>query len=216
MPVVISFVGKGKSGKTTFLEKLIPELTRRGYRVATIKHTVHDTTFDRPEKDTARHVKAGSAATSIASPNEFVLVVPGGRVTLDEMLRHVGEDYDIVLTEGFKHEKMPKIEVHRREKGEALAPTLEDVVAILTDEPLDVNVRQFSLEDFKGVADFIEERYIKTDGDKVALYVNNRLVPTERLPKKLIENLLIAIASSVDSGSSEEIKSLDISLRKRG
>lgn len=162
MPPVILFVGTGKVGKTTFIEKLIPELVGRGYRVATIKHTVHQTTFDRPEKDTARHIKAGSAATAIASPSEFVMMIPsGGGMSIDAMVRHLGDNYDIVLAEGFKHEAGPKIEVHRREKGEALAGTLEGVVAVITDEPLKLDVKQFSLEDFKKVADLIEEDYIK-------------------------------------------------------
>lgn len=215
MPPVISFVGKGKSGKTTFLEKLIPELTRRGYRTATIKHTVHNTTFDRPEKDTARHVKAGSAATAIVSPNEFVMLVPGGaNMTLDQMMRHIGDDYDIVITEGFKHENAPKIEVHRREKGEVLAGRLEGVVAVLTDEPLDVNVRQFSLEDVKGVADFLEETYIKPRKERITLFINNERVFLGAFPEKMISNLMLAIAASLKVKSTGEIKSIDISLRK--
>jgi molybdopterin-guanine dinucleotide biosynthesis protein B len=162
MPPVILFVGTGKVGKTTFIEKLIPELVGRGYRVATIKHTVHKTSFDRPEKDTARHIAAGSSATAIASPSEFVMMVPGGGgMSVEDMVRHLGDNYDIVIAEGFKHEAGPKIEVHRREKGEALAATLEGVVAVITDEPLNLALKQFSLEDIKKVADLIEEGYIK-------------------------------------------------------
>lgn len=217
MTPVISFVGKGKSGKTTFLEKLIPELTRRGYRVATIKHTVHNTTFDQPEKDTARHVKAGSAATAIASPNEFVLIVPdGARVTLDEMVRHVGDDYDIIIAEGFKHEKGPKIEVHRREKGEALAATLEDVVAVLTDEPLEIGIKQFSLDDAKGVADFIEEKYIRPNRERVTLFVNGERVALGGFPELMVANLVTAVAASLKLKDDSPVKSIEISLRKQG
>jgi molybdopterin-guanine dinucleotide biosynthesis protein B len=215
MPPVISFVGTGKSGKTTFLEKLIPELTGRGYRVATIKHTIHNTAFDRPEKDTARHIRAGSAAAAIASPSEFVMIVPGGaNMTVDEMVRHIGDDYDIIITEGFKHENAPKIEVHRREKGEALAGTLEGVVAVLTDEPLDVKVKQFSLEDVKGVADFLEEGYIKPHKDRVTLFINNEQVSLGAFPEKMVSNLLLSIATSLKIKGTSEIRSIDISLRK--
>lgn len=215
MPPVILFVGTGKVGKTTFIEKLIPELVGRGYRVATIKHTVHKTTFDRPEKDTARHVRAGSAATAIASPSEFVMIVPGGGgMSVDEMVRHLGDNFDIVIAEGFKHEAGPKIEVHRREKGEALAGTLEGVVAVITDEPLNLDLKQFSLEDVKGVAVFIEEGYIKPHKERVTLFVNNKRVPLGEFPEKMVANVLTAITESLKKQGEGELKSIDISLRK--
>jgi len=214
MPPVILFVGTGKVGKTTFIEKLIPELVKRGYRVATIKHTVHKTSFDQPEKDTARHVKAGSAATAIASPGEFVMIVPGGDMAVDEMVRHIGDDFDVIIAEGFKHEKGPKIEVHRREKGEALAGTLEGVVGVITDEQLNLSVKQFPLDDFKGVAEFIEENYIKPHRERVTLFVNNEIVQLSGFPEKMISNLLIAMTTSLKVEGNGEIKSIDISLRR--
>ena len=215
MPPVVSFVGTGKTGKTTFLEKLIPELTGRGYRIATIKHTVHKTSFDQPEKDTARHIRAGSLATAIASPGEFVMIIPGGgKMTVDEMVRHIGDDYDIIITEGFKHENMPKIEVHRREKGQALTGTLEGVVAVITDEPLEVGVKQFGLEDVKSVADFLEEEYIRPHRERVTLFINNEPVSLGAFPEKMVMNLVQAIAGSLKVKGTSEIKNVDISIRK--
>jgi molybdopterin-guanine dinucleotide biosynthesis protein B len=214
MPPVVLFVGTGKVGKTTFIEKLIPELVKRGYRVATIKHTVHKTSFDQPEKDTARHVKAGSTTTAIASPGEFVMIAPAGDMKLDEMVRHIGDDFDIIIAEGFKHEKGPKIEVHRREKGEALAGTLEDVVAVITDEQLNLSVKQFSLDDFKGVAEFIEEDYIKPHRERVTLFVNNEIVQLGGFSEQMVSNLLTAITTSLKVKENEEIKSIEISLRR--
>jgi molybdopterin-guanine dinucleotide biosynthesis adapter protein len=211
---IISFVGRGKSGKTTFLEKLIPELTGRGYRIATIKHTVHNTTFDQPEKDTARHIKAGSSATAIASPSEFAIMRPTGEMTFDEMLRSMGDDYDLIITEGFKRESGPKIEVHRKEKGAAIAGELEGVVAILTDEPLDLNIKQFSLNDVRPVADFIESEYIRPNKERVTLFVNHNQVALSGFPEKMTENLVAAIVSSLKLKGAEEIKSIDISVRK--
>ncbi len=213
MPPIISFVGTGKSGKTTFLEKLIPELKGRGYRVATIKHTIHRTSFDAPGKDTSRHIRAGSEATAVSSPNEFVVIRPAGKdMTLGEIARLVGEDYDIILTEGFKQEKTPKIEVHRREKGEALGESLDGLIAIITDEALEVKVRQFSLEDVKGVADLLENGYIKPYQRRLSLYINGVPVPLSDFPKEIISHILLGIASSLKGVS--EVKSLDISLRR--
>ena len=71
MPPVVSFVGKPDSGKTTLLEKLIPELNRRGYRVGTIKHHVHQFEMDKPGKDTFRHKQAGARVVALSSPPVF-------------------------------------------------------------------------------------------------------------------------------------------------
>ena len=118
MPPVVSIVGKSKSGKTTLMEKLIGELKSRGYRVATIKHTHHRLTFDEPHKDSWRHIQAGSEATVISSPDKVALMKPVTQEpTVDEIAHLIGEDYDIVLTEGFKRGNAPKIEVHRKEVG---------------------------------------------------------------------------------------------------
>ena len=214
MPPVVSFVGKGKTGKTTFLEKLIPELVRRGYRVATIKHTVHPTTLDQPEKDTARHLKAGSSVIAISSPNEIALIkraLPG--MGLDDLVRQIGEDYDILLTEGFKQGNAPKIEVHRWEKGEALGESLTGLIAIITDEPLNVKVKQFSLEDIKGVADLLETDFIKPNHERLVLYVNGKSVPLSAFPRDIISNTIMGAVSSLKGVN--EVKSIDISLRRK-
>jgi len=73
MPPVVSIVGRAKSGKTTLLERLIGELTSRGYRVATIKHTPQGMSFDKPDKDSWRHLQAGSKATIACSPDKASL-----------------------------------------------------------------------------------------------------------------------------------------------
>ncbi|MFH1031939.1 MAG: molybdopterin-guanine dinucleotide biosynthesis protein B [Chloroflexota bacterium] len=162
MPAIISIVGHSKSGKTTFLEKLIPELKRRGYRVATIKHTQH-IDFGNPDKDSERHLKAGSQATAISSHDRLAFIKKLDReATLDEIVPLFGNDYDIILAEGFKQGNAPKIEVHRKESGPLLT-NLKKLVAIATNEPLDTKIRQFSLDDIKGIADFLEKEFIKAN-----------------------------------------------------
>jgi len=172
MPPVVSIVGKSKSGKTTLIEKLIGELKSRGYQVATIKHTHHSLSFNEPHKDSWRHIQAGSEATALASPSEIVLVKPlAQNLTINEAAHLLGEDYDIVLTEGFKLGDAPKIEVHRKEIGPPFGDT-KKLIAIATDEPLETKTRQFSLEDVKGLADLLEEGFIKPQRERVSLYVN--------------------------------------------
>jgi len=212
MPPVVSIVGKSKSGKTTLIEKLIRELRLRGYRVATIKHVPQDIAFDKPDKDSWRHIQAGSEATTISSPNEVVLIKPVTQgSTLGEIVRFFGEDYDIILTEGFKEGDAPKIETHRKEAGPPLE-AVKKLVAIVTDEPLQTKTRQFSFEDIKGLADLFERGFIKPQRERVSLYINNASIPLSTFPKEIISNTLIAMASSLKGAG--EIRSLDISLRK--
>lgn len=160
MPVIVSIVGHSRSGKTTLIEKLIRELKFRGYSVATIKHTDKSIAFDEPGKDSWRHLQAGSDATMLISKDRLMLtkpVTPG--ITLDEIAPLFGEDYDIILTEGFKQDRASKIEVHRKETG-ALLTDLKNVIAIVTDEPLETKTKQFSPDDIKSLADLLEKDFI--------------------------------------------------------
>jgi molybdopterin-guanine dinucleotide biosynthesis protein B len=212
MPPVVSIVGKSKSGKTTLMEKLIGELKSRGYRVATIKHTPQKLTFDEPGKDSWRHTQAGSEATLISSPDKMVLIKPlSSDLSLEQIARLLGEDYDIILTEGFRRGDAPKIEVHRQQAGPPLA-SLRKLIAIATDEPLETKTRQFSLEDVKGLADLLEKGFIKPQRERLSLYVNHAPIALSSFPKQIITNTLLAIASSLKGV--KKIVSLDIFYRK--
>ena len=212
MPPIVSIVGKSESGKTTLLEKLIPELKSRGYRVATIKHAPHGGSFDEPHKDSWRHIQAGSEATAIGFPDKIVLVKPVAReYTLDEITRLLGDDYDIILAEGFKEGNAPKIEVHRKEAG----PPLKDIrklVAIVTDETLETKVRQFSSGDVKGLADLLEKGFIEPQSERVSLYINNTPVTLTAFPKQIMRNVLLAMVSSLKGVG--EVSNLRIFLKK--
>ena len=212
MPPIVSIVGKSKSGKTTLIEKLIGELKSRGYRVATIKHTPQNLTFDEPGKDSWRHTQAGSEATVISSADKIVLIKPiSGDFSLEQIARLLGEDYDIILTEGFRRGNAPKIEVHRKQAGPPLT-TVRKLIAIATDEPLETKTRQFSLEDIEGLADLLEKGFIKPQRERVSLYVNNAPIVLSSFPKQIISNILLAIASTLKGV--RKVRSLEIFLRK--
>jgi molybdopterin-guanine dinucleotide biosynthesis protein B len=197
MAAIVSIVGISDSGKTTLLEKIIGELTGRNYRVATIKHTAEEATMDAPGKDTWRHIQAGSSATAIGSDSRIVLIKPvKEKSTVEEMARLMGEDFDIILTEGFKQGNFPKIEVHRKENGPPLE-NIEGIIAIATDEPLDTALPQFDLNDYKTVTDFIEAEFIVPQGDRLSLYVNDELMTLSAFPHEIIGNLFMAIAKSL-------------------
>ena len=212
MPPVISIVGKSNSGKTTFIEKLIDELNSRGYRVATIKHTPQGMSLDKPDKDSWRHLNAGSEATAISSPDRVIMIKPVSQeLSLDEIARFFGEEYDIILAEGFKQDNAPKIEVHRKEVGSPLS-TIKKIIAIATDEPLETRTRQFSLEDIKGLADLLEKGFIIPQQERLSLYVNKIPVSLSSFPKEIITNLVLAVISSLKGV--KEVKNIEIFLRR--
>jgi len=213
MPPIVSIVGKSKSGKTTLIERLIQELKSRGYRVVTVKHVARGMTFDEPDKDSWRHIQAGSEATAISSPDRIVLVKPTTPdATLNEIVRLFGEDYDLILTEGFKQDSAPKIEVHRREVGPPLS-AVKKLIAIVTDEPLETKARQFSLQDIKGLADLLEKGFIEPQRERTSLYINNVLIPLSSFPKEFITNVFLGMISSLKGVG--EVSSLDFFLRRK-
>ena len=161
---VVSIVGKGDSGKTTFLEKLIGELAGRGVRVATVKHHVHDYDIDVPGKDSWRHARAGATATMVSSPDKFALVEKVSReYTLPELAHFAAEaGCDVLLTEGYKREASVRIEISRRARSEALLSSADELIAVVTDTPEIVpkGVAGFGLDDAPGVADLIQLQFL--------------------------------------------------------
>ena len=213
MPPIVSIIGKSKSGKTTFIERLVQELKSRGYRVATIKHIPQGVSFDEPGKDSWRHLQAGSEVTAVSSPEKIVMIKPVERdSTLDDVAHFLGEDYDIVLTEGFKQGSAPKIEIHRKNAG-TLLKGVKRLIAIVTDEPLETKARQFSLEDIKGLADLLEKGFIEPQSERISLYVNNIPITLTLFPRQIITNVLLAMVSSLKGVG--EIESLQIFLKRK-
>lgn len=213
MPPIVSIVGKSKSGKTTLIEKLLRELKSRGYKVATVKHTSQKLTFDEPGKDSWRHTQAGSEAAIVSSPDKLVLIKPfTEEPSLEEIAHLAGEDYDLILTEGFSEGNAPKIEVRRKEAGPPLAATRK-LFAIVSDEPVKTKTRQFSPSDIKGLADLLEQGFITPQRERLSLYVNNTPVSLSSFPREIIGNILLALASSLKGV--KEIKSLEIFLKRK-
>ena len=212
MPPLVSIVGKSATGKTTLIQKLIPELNARGYRVATIKHVPENLAFDEPEKDSWRHIQAGSQATAISSSERLVIIKPVSQaLNLDQIARQIGEDYDIVLAEGFKESRAPKIEVHRKEIGPPLG-TVKKLIAIVTDEPLPTRTRQFSPDDVKSLADLIEEGFIKPHRKRTLLYVNNNPVPLSMFPRKFITSTILSMISALKGV--DKVKNAEVYLKQ--
>jgi molybdopterin-guanine dinucleotide biosynthesis adapter protein len=161
LPPIVSIVGTSNVGKTTLVVKLIIELKRRGYRVATLKHDAHGFELDQPGKDSWRHSQAGSDIVFLASPQKLAMIRMVEReLTIDE-IAEFAQDVDILLTEGYKSGNKPKIEVSRQEKGVTLVSDPKDLVAIATDHPIALDVPQFDLEDVRGITDLIEKQFLR-------------------------------------------------------
>lgn len=163
---VLGFAAFSGTGKTTLLEQLIPALGRRGIRVALIKHAHHQFDIDKPGKDSYRLRKAGARQVLIASRQRWALMteleedLPEPR--LGDLLGQLDPDrFDLVLVEGFKHEAIPKIELHRPALGKPLLhPDDQRIIAFATDEPERAAAKELpvlDLNDIDAIADFVAE-----------------------------------------------------------
>jgi len=215
MHQIISIVGKSKSGKTTLLEGLIAELKRRGDKVAIIKHSGEDAELDTVNKDTWRFSQAGSEISAISSEHKLAVFKQLEHdFSPQELSYFVSWDYDLILTEGFKQSNYPKIEVHRKEQGRNLVSAPKQLLAVVTDEPLEVEVPQFSKDEVLKIADLIESKVLarQREGD-LDLLINGTYMPTDKSLQDLLERTLISMVSGLKD--SKEVNSLRISLRRK-
>jgi molybdopterin-guanine dinucleotide biosynthesis protein B len=161
MTPILSFVGKSGVGKTTLIEKLVTELNRRGYRIAVVKHHAHTTPIDGRGKDSWRFAEAGAAVALVSSPIEIARFERvSHELTLDEIAGRIA-DVDLILTEGFKREAAPKIEVSRAAVGTLLIAREDELIAVVSDHPVPVKVPRFDLDDTSGVAEFVESKFLR-------------------------------------------------------
>ncbi len=153
-------------GKTTLLTQLIPALVAQGLRISVIKHAHHSFDIDQAGKDSYRLREAGAVQMMIGSKERWALMTELSRTphaedepSLSLLLSQIDTSLsDLVLAEGFKHEAIPKIEVHRAEMG---TPLLADedvnIIAVATDELVNTTKPQIDLNDIPAVATFIRQ-----------------------------------------------------------
>ena len=207
---IISIVGKSDSGKTTLIEKLVPELSQRGYRVATVKHDMHGFEVDREGKDSWRHKQAGAHTVVISSPQKLALIRDVEKdLTLGEIRGKWIQDVDLILSEGYKRDVQPKIEIFRKEKHKKLLCTKKDnLIAIVSNQKFRVGVPCFDLEDMRGLANFIEKEVLKSKKEKeIFLRVDGRPISMTPFVKdfltKAIKGMLSALRGCETSESIE-------------
>jgi molybdopterin-guanine dinucleotide biosynthesis protein B len=158
---LVTVIGKSRAGKTTLLEKLIAELTRRGYRVGTIKHHSHrGFEIDQEGKDSWRHARAGSRHVVIASPDRIASYRTLDReLSLDEIAEAM-VDVDIILVEGYMQAGKPTIQVVRAANSLEMIGSPDQCLAIATDAQLDVVTPCYGLDDDVGLADLIQRAFL--------------------------------------------------------
>jgi molybdopterin-guanine dinucleotide biosynthesis protein B len=155
---IFGFAGYSGSGKTTLIEQLIPLIIRRGITVSLIKHAHHTFDIDQPGKDSYRHRHAGCSEVLITSSRRWALIheLRGApEPKLSEQVMHLSP-CDLLLVEGYKRERIPKLEVYRAEVGEPLIhPHDGNIIAIATDASLETSLPQFDLNAPAPIAEFI-------------------------------------------------------------
>ncbi len=214
MHPIISIVGRSESGKTTLLEGLIAELKRRGHRVAVIKHSAENVGVDTVNKDTWRFSQAGSEVSVIASGHSLGVFRRLEHDLKPEEVSHLVPDCDLILTEGFKRSSYPKIEVHRKEQGSGLVSQPEQLMAVVTDELLEVSVPQFSKGEVEKIADLIEERVNAWQKEaSLDLLVNGADTPVKPAFAGLLTRTLLAMVSGIKDVRG--VGSLGVHLRRK-
>lgn len=214
MVPIVSIVGQSQSGKTALVERLIAEFKKRGYRVAGVKHACKEFEMDKPGKDTWRYAQAGSDMVVISTPQRLAMLKPqDNNDSIDDVIRLIGQDCDIMLIEGFHGGHAPKIEVHRKELGKDLRCSVDEVKAVVTDEPLEIDRPQFGWDQIPAIADFIVERIIGERGDETALFINGSSIPLNQFTQKIFANVLLGMVSALKGV--KDIFTLQVSVRKR-
>ncbi len=154
---IYGVIGWKNAGKTSLMERLVAEITSRGFSVSTVKHVHHDVDLDQPGKDSFRHRAAGATEVVLASAHRFALMREhrGPEPELPAMLARMAP-VDLILVEGYKRDAHPKIEVFRREAGHDLIQPHDPLVrAVASDQPLTLPVPRLDLNNTAEVADFI-------------------------------------------------------------
>lgn len=165
-PPAVTFVARSGTGKTTLLEKLIQELTLRGWTIGALKHDAHRFEIDREGKDSWRMTQAGAAVTTISSSEQTAIIHKHNlQPSIKEILERDFREVDLVLTEGFKGSNLPKIEIHRHAleqpllcRGDTYDPHL---IAIASDTSLELDVPVFDLNATETIATFIERTFLE-------------------------------------------------------
>lgn len=157
---ILCFVGRSNSGKTTLIERIIPELVRAGYRIATVKHAGHGFDLDTEGKDSWRHKRAGASSVIVMSKGSLAMFADvSDQMKVEEVRdRFLDSSYDLIIAEGWKHEGYPKIVVVRDHIGE-LPVSGDGLLAVVSNHALEMDLPVLDPDDIPAVAALIMRHF---------------------------------------------------------
>lgn len=162
-PKVFAVSGVKNSGKTTLIEKLVTALTSKGYKVGVIKHDGHEFEADREGTDSFRHKQAGAKNVIIYSKTKVMMVKDQESPSIEELIQ-LQRDMDIVIIEGMKYSKFPKIEVVRAAISNQNVCDKQTLLALVTDTDLELSgVKKIGLNDIEALLKIVQD-YIGNSG----------------------------------------------------
>lgn len=218
MPPVVCVVGRDGAGKTRVIEGIAREMKARGHRVATVARSAEGPALECVTKDAERYAAAGSEMIVVGSPDAVTSVRRvDEEVSLDELIWTVGEEYDLVLAEGFRESGFPKIEVHRAALGGGLICRKDELLALASDTPFDIDVPQFGLEDAASLADLIETEVLPTILEEDAsVYVDGVRLPIALFVRQMVAKTVIGMVGSLKGVDRPRSLRVVVRLRREG
>jgi molybdopterin-guanine dinucleotide biosynthesis protein B len=190
----------------------------RGHRVATIARSDDGPALECVAKDAGRYAAAGSETIVVASPDTVTSVRRvDEEVSLDELIWMVGEEYDLVLAEGFRESGFPKIEVHRAALGGGLICRKDELLGIASDTPFDIDVPHFALEDAAGLAELIEAKVLPTVlTEDASVYVDGVRLPITLFVRQMVANTVAGMVVSLKGVDRPRSLRVEVRLRREG
>lgn len=231
---IVAVVGSKQSGKTTAIETLVQGLTKRGYRIATVKHIPEaDFTIDTEGKDTWRHARAGASTVVSVAPNELAIIkkVDTTKYGLSEVIRNVEDHVDIIILEGFRklieqNSGVPKIVAAKTtneilEASKRCKPILSFVGPISTTETAKLNIPYIDvLKDPERLVDLVDKKLAasvekrRKRREYIRIQVDGRLLPLKPFVQKIMRNTILAMVSTLRDTKIKGDENLFVNIRR--
>ncbi|MGD8540540.1 MAG: molybdopterin-guanine dinucleotide biosynthesis protein B [Candidatus Aminicenantes bacterium] len=213
---IFAFVGNSNTGKTRLIAQLVPELKKRGYSVAVIKHCAHGFQLDTAGKDSWNFTESGAEAVAMVSPDRLAIIsaIEDHPQPENIALKHF-EMPDIVLIEGFRRDKgSRKIEVLKKGVAEKIESTPIELFAVVADFDVNTDKPLFHPDQTGELADQIQASVVKQKSS-VALHIDGESIPMNDFVQKIFTNAIMGMIGSLE-GIKEDPKHIAISLLKKG